>query len=94
MRREKPTLTITCEKERLISIEKSAFLLVLEHSTTQDLVRIAELLKIYRDANIGFVDASVVAIAERLKISGVLTTDRRHFETIKPQHCKEFRLLP
>ena len=68
--------------------------MILEYSTTQDLARIAELLKKYRDANIGFVDASVVAIAERLKICGILTTDRRHFETIKPQHCKEFRLLP
>ncbi len=68
--------------------------MVLEYSTTQDLVRIAELLKKYRDANIGFVDASVVALAERLKICGILTTDRRHFAAIKPQHCKEFKLLP
>jgi predicted nucleic acid-binding protein len=68
--------------------------MVLEQSTTQDMVRIAELLKKYHDSNIGFVDASVVALAERLKICGILTTDRRHFETIKPQHCKEFRLLP
>lgn len=68
--------------------------MVLEHWTAQDLARIAELLKKYSDANIGFVDASVVAIAERLKISGVLTTDRRHFAVIKPQHCKGFTLLP
>ena len=68
--------------------------MVLEHSTTQDLARIAELLKKYHDSNIGFVDASVVAIAERLKICNVLTTDRRHFAAIKPQHCKEFTLLP
>ena len=68
--------------------------MVLEHSTSQDLARIAELLKKYHDSNIGFVDASVVALAERLKICGILTTDRRHFETIKPQHCKEFKLLP
>ncbi len=68
--------------------------MVLEHSTTQDLVRIAELLKKYHDANIGFVDAAVVALAERLKICGILTTDRRHFAAIKPQHCKEFKLLP
>ena len=69
--------------------------MVLEHWTSQDLVRITELLKKYHDANIGFVDASVVAIAERLlKINGILTTDRRHFAAIKPQHCKEFKLLP
>ena len=68
--------------------------MVLEPSTTHDLARIAELLKKYRDSNIGFVDASVVALAERLKISGILTTDRRHFAAIKPQHCKGFTLLP
>jgi uncharacterized protein len=68
--------------------------LALEHAIAQDLVRIAELLKKYRDLNIGFVDASVVAVAERLKITGVLTTDRRHFAAIKPNHCKEFTLLP
>lgn len=68
--------------------------MVLEHWTAQDLARIAEILKKYRDANIGFVDASIVAIAERLKICGILTTDRRHFAAIKPQHCKEFKLLP
>jgi predicted nucleic acid-binding protein len=68
--------------------------MVLEQSTTQDLVRIAELLEKYHDANIGFVDASVVALAERLKICGILTTDGRHFAAIKPQHCKGFTLLP
>ena len=68
--------------------------MVIEHSTSQDLARISELLKKYSDANIGFVDASIVAIAERLKISGILTTDRRHFAAIKPQHCKGFTLLP
>jgi predicted nucleic acid-binding protein len=68
--------------------------MALEHLITHDLPRISELLKKYHDANIGFVDASVVALAERLKVCGILTTDRRHFSTIKPQHCKEFTLLP
>ncbi len=68
--------------------------MLLEHSTSHDLPRISALLKKYRDANIGYVDASVVAIAERLKICGILTTDRRHFAAIKPEHCKEFKLLP
>ena len=68
--------------------------MVLEHWTAQDLARITELLKKYHDSNIGFVDASVVAVAERLKVCGILTTDRRHFAAIKPQHCKEFTLLP
>lgn len=68
--------------------------MALEHLTFHDLPRIVELLKKYHDSNIGFVDASVVAMAERLKVCGLLTTDRRHFAAIKPQHCKEFTLLP
>ena len=43
---------------------------------------------------IGFVDASLVAIAERLQIEAIATTDRRHFESIRPKHTRTFRLLP
>jgi uncharacterized protein len=68
--------------------------LTIEHFTTQDLVRAADLMKKYKDNNIGLVDASIIAIAERLKISRILTTDRRHFGAIRPQHCKELELLP
>jgi predicted nucleic acid-binding protein len=41
-----------------------------------------------------FVDATVVAIAERLKIQRILTTDCRDFSLVRPRHCKEFELLP
>jgi hypothetical protein len=41
----------------------------------------------YSDAALGFVDASIVAVAERLKIKELLTTDRRHFSLIRPRHC-------
>lgn len=68
--------------------------MTLEHFSAHDLVRAADLMKKYKDNNIGFVDASVVAIAERLKLCRILTTDRRHFGAIKPQHCREFTLLP
>jgi len=65
-----------------------------EELTIQDLRRTLELLRRYEDAEIGFVDATVVAIAERLKIRRILTTDRRDFSLIRPRHCKEFELLP
>ncbi|MBI5419807.1 MAG: hypothetical protein HZA60_06950, partial [Deltaproteobacteria bacterium] len=58
------------------------------------LVRAVELITAYSDSNIGAVDASLAAIAERLKISSLLTTDRRHFSIIQPNHCKGFTLLP
>jgi len=68
--------------------------LIVDQVTTADLIRVAELMVTYSDANIGMVDASLVAVAERLKVSKILTTDRRHFAMIKPKHCKSFQLLP
>ncbi|MCU0500901.1 MAG: PIN domain-containing protein [Anaerolineae bacterium] len=66
----------------------------LEEVTRSDCLRAAELLRTYADANIGFVDASLVALAERLKIQRLLTLDRRHFEMIRPRHCSSFAILP
>jgi predicted nucleic acid-binding protein len=60
----------------------------------QDLTRCVALLKTYEDAAIGFVDASVAAIAERLKITGIVTTDRRHFSIIKAAGGRSYTLLP
>ncbi len=60
----------------------------------EDLARIATVMERYLDAELGFVDASIVAVAERLKIREVLTTDRRHFSLIRPRHCARFDLLP
>ncbi len=61
--------------------------------TCEDCSRAAEILHIYAEAKIGFVDASLVAVAERLKIRRVLTLDRRHFDMIRPRHCDCFEIL-
>jgi predicted nucleic acid-binding protein len=68
--------------------------MAVEELRFQDMERTLELLSRYEDARIGFVDATIVAIAERLKISRILTTDRRDFSLVRPRHCKEFELLP
>ncbi|GIX47527.1 MAG: ribonuclease VapC26 [Candidatus Tectimicrobiota bacterium] len=65
-----------------------------ENLTNSDLRRALTLLEQYADANIGFVDATIVAIAERRKIHRLLTIDRRHFSLIRPRHCPYFELLP
>jgi predicted nucleic acid-binding protein len=70
----------------------SAGELELEDLRRTDLVRCSEVMRRYPD--IGFVDASIVAIAERLKIEAIATTDRRHFQSIRPKHTKAFKLLP
>ena len=63
-----------------------------ENLTVRDLKRCAELLRTYDF--LGFVDASVVAIAERLKLGAVVTTDRRDFARVRPAHVPAFQLLP
>lgn len=60
----------------------------------RDLARMADLVKAYGDLPLGGVDASVVAVAERLGISAVATLDRRHFTVVRPRHTDTFDLLP
>lgn len=61
---------------------------------SSDFIRSAEILRKYKDQNIDFVDACIVAMAERLDIKTILTVDRRHFSVFKPVHCDSFELLP
>jgi len=68
--------------------------LAIEHIDINDLRRCIEILKRYQNLNIDFVDASIIAISERLKVFKLLTTDRRHFSVIKPRHGEAFILLP
>jgi predicted nucleic acid-binding protein len=68
--------------------------MAIEELGFQDLRRSLDLLHRYEEARISFVDATVVAIAERLKILRILTTDRRDFSLIRPRHCKAFDLVP
>jgi len=43
---------------------------------------------------LGFVDASIVAIAERFKLHAIATTDRRDFSLVRPAHVDRFTLVP
>jgi hypothetical protein len=66
--------------------------LAVENLADADLVRATALMREYEE--IGFVDASIVAIAERLALRTVATTDRRHFAAIRPRHVPAFVLVP
>lgn len=59
-----------------------------------DWARIGELVERYGDFPLGGVDASVVALAERLDIETVVTLDVRHFRAVRPRHRKAFSLVP
>lgn len=62
--------------------------------TAADLTRTAELVRTYADLPLGAVDASVVAVAERMKLTDVASLDHRHFTVVRPKHVSALQLLP
>ena len=66
----------------------------LEHLLADDLTRVAELEAEYSDLDLGMVDASVIAVCEKLGEEKVATLDRRHFGVVRPRHCDQLQLLP
>jgi uncharacterized protein len=53
-----------------------------------------ELVEKYTDFPLGAVDASVIAIAERLGADAIATIDRRHFTVVRPKYPISSALLP
>ena len=66
--------------------------LAVESLQGRDVARAEELIEAYED--LGFVDTTVVAIAERLRVTTIATTDRSHFATVRPAHRDRFLLVP
>ena len=76
----------------LADIESGALEVV--ELTPADYSRVRDLAQQYVDLRLGLVDASVVAVAERLDCPDIATLDRRHFSVIRPASGGQFRLLP
>lgn len=85
-------LGVRIEAATLQAVARGEF--ALEPLEAGDLERSIELIERYADNNIGLVDASIVAIAERLKITRICTLDHRHFSIFRPRHCPAFELVP
>ena len=68
--------------------------LLLVNPLPHDYQRAADLMRQYADAKLDFVDAIIVALAERLNITCILTLDQRDFRLIRPRHCAAFEILP
>ncbi len=66
----------------------------IEDVQLQDYRRIRELCDRYGDWDIGFVDASVLAIVERLNETKLATLDHRHFRALRPRHVDALMLIP
>jgi len=62
--------------------------------STADYARTADLVVKYGSLPLGTTDASVVAVAERMKLTEVATLDRRHFSVVRPNHVNALTLLP
>ena len=61
-----------------------------------DLVRALEFDARFKDLNLGLVDGTVAALAERREVYRVLTTDRRDFSALRvgPRLSRALELLP
>ena len=66
--------------------------LAVESLQTSDWTRTESLMSKY--GFLGLVDASIIAVAERLKLRTLATTDRRHFAAVQPSHVHAFSLVP
>jgi predicted nucleic acid-binding protein len=60
----------------------------------EDYARVGELLQTYADLRLGFVDAAVLAVTERLREPKLATLDHRHFRILRPRHVEALELLP
>lgn len=76
----------------LADIESGAY--VVADLTASDYPRVHELCDRYAHADIGFVDAAVLAIVERMNEPKLATLDRRHFGLLRPRHRDSIELLP
>lgn len=66
----------------------------LEHPSIADLLRCRTLQETYSDLGLGVVDASLIALTERLGEDKIATLDHRHFSVVRPAHVPSLRLLP
>lgn len=65
-----------------------------EELTAEDFRRVRQLCDRYADADIGFVDAAVLSVVERLNEPKLATLDHRHFGMLRPRHVDALDLLP
>jgi predicted nucleic acid-binding protein len=76
----------------LDEIEQGTY--VVEELLASDYRRVRKLLEIYADLRVGFVDAAVLAVTERLREPKLATLDHRHFAVMRPRHVDALELLP
>lgn len=66
----------------------------IEPLIASDYQRASQLVATYADLDLGFVDAAVVAVAERFQVETVATINHRDFRVVRPSHRDSFHLVP
>ena len=66
----------------------------IEDLMPDDYPRVRAVCDRYADSDIGFVDAAVLAVTERLGEEKLATLDHRHFGMLQPRHVEALQLLP
>jgi predicted nucleic acid-binding protein len=59
-----------------------------------DLERMRLLMEQYADLPMDFADASLVVLAERLRVFRIFTLDRRGFGVFRPRYAQGFEIFP
>lgn len=80
-------------QDRFLTLIPSGELLPIDLLTT-DWIRCIALCREYSDLRLDFIDASLVAIAERLGETKIATFNYRDFLVVRPSHIAAFELVP
>jgi predicted nucleic acid-binding protein len=62
--------------------------------TAADLLAAIDVMRTYKDLEIGLTDASLVILARRYKTNEILTLDQRHFRVMRGLDGRHFKLFP
>lgn len=65
-----------------------------EEILKDELPRMRTLMEKYADAPMDFADASLLVLAERLRVSRIFTLDRRGFAVFRPRNAECFEIFP
>ncbi|MPZ78674.1 MAG: PIN domain-containing protein [Deltaproteobacteria bacterium] len=60
----------------------------------EDIARMRELMRKYRDLPMDLADAALVRVAERERLRRIFTLDRRDFQIYRPARIGRFAVLP
>ena len=60
----------------------------------EDVARMKQLMRKYRDLPMDLADAALVRVAERERLRRIFTVDRRVFQIYRPSRIGRFTVLP